>query len=68
MSYFYTIVYLTILSTSIFAMDRKEVDDRKNSDHSSYNPRREFYEQSKVPNKSVADIPDNSKYSSGKKQ
>ena len=46
MSYFYTILYLTILSSSIFAMDRKEAIDRKNSDHNSYSPKTEIQERS----------------------
>lgn len=56
MAYFYTILYLTILSTCLFAMDRKEATDQKNSDH-SYNPNREIREQCTPPNKTAGDPP-----------
>lgn len=68
MSHFYTILYLTIVSTSIFAMDRKEANDPRNRNNSSYNPRKEFYEQVIPPNKSVADIRDNNKDSLNNKK
>lgn len=69
MSYFYTILSLVILGTSVFAMERKEAADRKNNDYSSYNPRKEIYGPQQIPpNKSVKDIPSNSKYNSDRKK
>lgn len=67
MSYLYTILSVIILSTSVFAMERKEAADRKNNSYSSYNPRKEFYEQSIPRNKSVKDIPSYSKHTSDEK-
>ena len=60
MFYFYTLFSLVVLSTSVFAMERKKETDRKNSDYSSYNPRKELYEQCTPPNKTVADRGSNS--------
>lgn len=68
MSYFYIILSLVILSTSLFAMERKEATDRKNSDYSSYNPRKEIQEQQTPPNKSVKDVSSDSKYNSDRKK
>lgn len=59
MSYFYSILYIAILSTSVFAMDRKETADQSSKDQ-SYNPRGEIHTRVIAPNKSVADIPSTS--------
>lgn len=69
MSYIYTILYLIIVSTSVFAMDRKEAADRRNRDHRPYTREEENSTCTNIPpNKSVADIPSDSKYSSDKKK
>lgn len=61
MSYFYSILYIAILSTSVFAMDGKETTDRSSKDNQAYNPTAEIHTPVITPNKSVVDVPSTSK-------
>lgn len=61
MSYFYSILYIAILSTSVFAMDRKEAADRSNKDNQAYNPKAEIHTPVIAPNKLAVDVPSTSK-------